>query len=65
MPPPLSQEADQAFPEASAGTLSARWKKGCHVMGELSKLRKKIRDILNAWLDYYRTATGTRRLARR
>ncbi|XP_019737329.1 uncharacterized protein C3orf20 isoform X2 [Hippocampus comes] len=54
-------EADQTFPEASAGTLSARWKKGCHAMGELSKLRKKVRDILTAWLDYYRTATGLKR----
>ncbi|XP_051915935.1 uncharacterized protein C3orf20-like isoform X2 [Hippocampus zosterae] len=54
-------EADQTFPEESAGTLSARWKKGCHAVGELSKLRKKVRDILNAWLDYYRTATGLKR----
>ncbi|XP_061698299.1 uncharacterized protein C3orf20-like [Syngnathoides biaculeatus] len=52
--------AEQPFPEAE-GTVSARWKKGCHVMGELSKLRQKVRDILDAWLDYYRTATGIKR----
>ncbi|XP_049578332.1 uncharacterized protein [Syngnathus scovelli] len=52
-------EAEQTFPEASAGTLSARWTKGCHGAGGLTKMRKKVRDILDAWLDLYRSATGT------
>ncbi|XP_049578333.1 uncharacterized protein C3orf20 isoform X4 [Syngnathus scovelli] len=54
-------EAEQTFPEASAGTLSARWTKGCHGAGGLTKMRKKVRDILDAWLDLYRSATGMKR----
>ncbi|XP_037109740.1 uncharacterized protein C3orf20-like isoform X1 [Syngnathus acus] len=54
-------EAEQMFPEASAGTLSARWTKGCHGTGELTKMRKKVRDILDAWLDLYCSATGMKR----
>ncbi|XP_061533006.1 uncharacterized protein C3orf20-like isoform X1 [Phycodurus eques] len=53
-------EADQLLPEAE-GTVSARWKKGCHVIGELTKLQQKVRDVLDAWLDYYRAATGIKR----
>ncbi|XP_061139154.1 uncharacterized protein C3orf20-like [Syngnathus typhle] len=54
-------EAEQTFPEASAGTLSAPWTKGCHGTCELTKMRKKVRDILDAWLDLYRSATGMKR----
>ncbi|XP_077373812.1 uncharacterized protein C3orf20-like [Festucalex cinctus] len=62
-PKEVATEDEQTLPvaPASEGTLLTRWKKGCHVMAEVPKLRKKVRDILDAWLDYYRTATGIRR----
>ncbi|XP_077424854.1 uncharacterized protein C3orf20-like isoform X2 [Vanacampus margaritifer] len=62
-PKEVATDDDQTIPEVAAaeGTLASRWKKGCHVMAEVPKLRKKVRDILDAWLDYYRTATGIRR----
>ncbi|XP_077566723.1 uncharacterized protein C3orf20-like [Stigmatopora nigra] len=53
-------EPDQIVPETE-GTVFARWRKGCLVVGEITNLRLKVRDLMDAWLKYYRTATGIKR----
>ncbi|XP_057692466.1 uncharacterized protein C3orf20-like isoform X2 [Corythoichthys intestinalis] len=56
----LVKEPDQILP-VTEGTVIARWRRGCQVVGEMTNLRLKVRDLMDAWLKYYRTATGIKR----